>query len=52
LNLGKDVLIAGGTGYGAYRLASMKFATKGRIGIAAATVGLLAPAIIHGIERL
>jgi polyhydroxybutyrate depolymerase len=52
LNLAKDVLIGGGTGYGAYKLASLKFARRGRIGIAAAAVGLAAPAIIHGIERL
>jgi polyhydroxybutyrate depolymerase len=52
LHLAKDAAIIGGTGYGAYRLAALKFATKGRFGIVAATVGLLAPSIIHGIERL
>lgn len=52
LNLAKDAAIMGGTGYGAYRLAALKFATKGRIGIATAAVTLLAPSLIHGIERL
>lgn len=50
--LAKDILIAGGTGYGAYRLAALRFGRIGRIGIAATTVGLIAPSIIHGIERL
>jgi polyhydroxybutyrate depolymerase len=52
LNVGKDVAIIGGTGFGAYKLAALKFATKGRIGAVAATVGLVAPSLIHGIERL
>jgi polyhydroxybutyrate depolymerase len=52
LHLLKDAAIIGGTGYGAYRLAALKFATKGRIGVVAATVGLLAPSIIHGVESL
>ncbi len=52
LHLAKDVGVVGGTGYACYRLAAMKFASKGRYGIAAVGVTLLAPAIIHGIERL
>ncbi len=52
LHLAKDVAVFGGTGYGCYRLAAMKFATKGRFAIAAAGVALVAPAVIHGIERL
>ncbi|MDZ4837982.1 MAG: PHB depolymerase family esterase [Candidatus Melainabacteria bacterium] len=52
LNLAKDVGIMGGSGFGAYKLAAMKFGTKGKVGVAL-TVGLVvAPAAIHGIERL
>lgn len=52
LHLAKDVAIVGGTGFGAYRLAALKMATKGRVGVAAAAVTLIAPSLIHGIERM
>lgn len=52
LHVVKDVGIMGGSGYGAYKLAALKYGTKGRVG-AAVTAGLIiAPAAIHGIERL
>lgn len=52
LHLAKDLGILGGTGYGAYRLAAMKLGMKGRIGVAVGATLFVAPAIIHGIERL
>ncbi len=52
LDAAKDVGIMGLAGYGGYRLAALKFGTKGRVG-AAVTAGLVvAPMVIHGIERL
>lgn len=52
LDAAKDVGIMGALGYGGYRLAALKYGTKGRVG-AAVTAGLVvAPMIIHGIERL
>lgn len=52
----KDLGIMGGSGFGAYKLAAWKYGekigTKGKVGVAV-TVGLVvAPAVIHGIERL
>lgn len=53
LNVVKDVGILGGTAYGGYRLAAMKLTSRGgRYGTAAAAGLLLAPSIIHGIERI
>ncbi len=53
LNLAKDVGIMGGGGFGAYKLAgAAKFGTKGKVGIALTTGLIVAPAAIHGIERL
>lgn len=53
LDAGKDLGIMGVSTYGGLRLATkLKLGTKGRVG-AAVTAGLVvAPAIIHGIERL
>ncbi len=52
LNFAKDVGIMGGSSFAAYKLAAMKFGTKGKVGVAL-TVGLVvAPAAIHGLERL
>jgi len=52
LDFGKDLGIMGGSGWAAYKFSPAKFGTKGKVG-AAVTVGLIvAPAIIHGIERL
>ncbi|MBX9671628.1 MAG: hypothetical protein K2X93_28825 [Candidatus Obscuribacterales bacterium] len=53
LNFGKDLGIMGTSSYATYKLTGLtKLGTKGRVG-AAVTVGLIvAPAIIHGIERL
>lgn len=52
LNFAKDIGIMGGSSFAAYKLAAMKFGTKGKVGIAL-TVGLVvAPAAIHGIERI
>lgn len=52
LHVAKDIGIFGGTAYGSYRLAAMKLGMKGRLGVAAAATVFVAPAIIHGIERL
>lgn len=53
LNVVKDVGIFGATAYGGYRLAAMKFSSRGgRYGTAAAATLLLAPSIIHGIDRI
>lgn len=55
LHVAKDAAILGGTGYGAYRLSAwsaLKLGAKGRVGMVAATVALVAPAVIHGVERL
>jgi polyhydroxybutyrate depolymerase len=52
LHVAKDVGIMGGSSFAAYKLAALKFGTKGRVG-AALTAGLIvAPAVIHGVERL
>ncbi len=53
LNFGKDIGIVGTSSYATYKLTGLtKLGTKGRVG-AAITVGLIvAPAVIHGIERL
>jgi hypothetical protein len=51
-HVAKDAGILAGTSYRAYRLAALKMGTKGRVG-AAVTAGLiLAPVIVHGVERL
>lgn len=50
-----DATILAGTGYGAYRLSAwsaLKLGTKGRVGLVAATVALVAPSLIHGLDRL
>lgn len=55
MHLTKDAAIFGGVGYGAYRLSAMsalKMGVKGRVGLVATTVGLLAPSIVHGVDRL
>jgi Poly(3-hydroxybutyrate) depolymerase len=52
LNAGKDLLFMGGSAYGGYRLAAINFGRRTQIG-AAVTAGLIiAPAVIHGVERL
>lgn len=52
LNISKDLLIMGGSGYGAYRLAALRFGTKGSLATAITVGVLVAPAVIHGIEKL
>ena len=52
LHLAKDLGVFGGTGYGAYRLAAKKCGGKGRVGAVIATGLIVAPAVIHGIERI
>lgn len=53
LHLAKDVGIMGGSSYGAWKLAShLKYGTRGKAGAAVAVGVIVAPAVIHGVERL
>lgn len=53
LSVAKDGGILGATAYGSYKLAALKFGSRGgRYGAAAAATLILAPSIIHGVERI
>lgn len=51
LHVAKDFGIMGGSAFGTYKLAS-RLGTKGRVGAALGAGLIVAPAVIHGIERL
>lgn len=52
LHVAKDLALFGGSAWGGYRLAALRYGTKARVGGAIGLGLLLAPPVIHGIERL
>lgn len=52
LNASKDLALMGGSAYGGYRLAAINFGRRTSIGAAVVAGFIVAPAVIHGVERL
>lgn len=52
LHVVKDLSLSAGAAWGGYRLVALRYGTRARIGGAVGFGLLVAPAVIHGIERL